>query len=173
MKKIVLFLLLGISVTAEAQLKNINQLITYSTYTYTQMEQMLGKKFWHNQETGKMDSINYTRWIPQVLTPANVGDCFMIFYKKKAAPLDYLVYQTINKDTFKKYMAEVKSSGFQFSNSENKPSKKTEFYVKGKYGLSIITGREKPTDSLMYIFGVKVLPANKIPAVAAPPKKKK
>jgi hypothetical protein len=181
MKKLILFILLIAVAPLHAQLKNINQLVTYSTESYSLLESQLGKKYWKTQETGKMDSLTYTRWIPKEINEKTMGDCFMIFYKNKKHAINYIVYQTINKDTFEKYMVEVKKLGFKFASSENKPDKKTDYYAKDKYGLSIIQGKEKPTDPLMYIFGIRILtnkdiagakPAAKTPLIAKPIKQK-
>ena len=159
MRKLLLIILLTGITQLHAQLKNIDQLVSFSDQSYLKIESILKKGYWKSQESGKMDTLNYTRWIPKEINEKNMGDCFMIFYNKKTTPINYLVYQTINKDTFEKYMVQVKKTGFQFASSDNKKDKLTDFYAKGKYGLSVIRGKEKPTDPLMYIFGIRILPA--------------
>ena len=172
MKKLLVVILLGIVLQVQAQLKNMNQLVTYSTETYTHLESTLKKGYWKAQETGKMDSLTYTRWVPITINEHNMGDCFMIFYRNKSKPINYIVYQTINKDTFQKYEGEVTKLGFKLSNTEKVKDKVTNYYMRDKYGFSIIQGKEKPTDPTMYIFGVRILSAANLQGAKPAPMKK-
>ncbi len=168
MKKLLLIVLLAVCAQAQAQLKSINEFAGWGAISYKQLETILSKGYWKVLENGKMDTLNYIRWIPKDINEKNMGDCVMAFFKKKDMPLDYIIYQTINKNVYEQYKAEAKKSGFEFKNSEKKADKSTEYYSRGIVGLSIITGKEKPDNPLMYIFGIKMLAPAILPSKAKP-----
>ncbi len=157
MKKLLVLALLAFSTGVHAQLKNMKELIEWGQMPYNKLESILKKSYWKKIEEGKMDSFTYIRWIPENMNEKNMGENVMPFVRKRDKPVNYIVFQTINKPLYETFLAEIKKSGFEFRNSENKPDKKTDFYARGMIGVSIIVGKEKPEAPLSYIFGVKML----------------
>ncbi|NDC41497.1 MAG: hypothetical protein EBZ77_08105 [Chitinophagia bacterium] len=158
MKKFVLLMAAcSLISVAQAQIKSLNELITVSTYNFNQLSAYAKKANWPVQDQGKMDTLQYTRFIPSALVPENVSDCIMTFYRNNNVPLNYIVYQTLNKKTWEKRIAEVKKAGYTLKGTNSKGDEMQALYVKGKYNVSITAGREKPGSPLIYMVGVRVL----------------
>lgn len=155
-KTFVLFCLIA-SLHASAQIKTFSQLITISTLSMGKLTTFAAKEKWVSHESGKMDSLQYTRIIPGALVPENISDCIMCFYKTKETPLNYIVWQTTNKKTFDKYFNEMTKSGYIMKGNETKGDELKALYVKGKYNISVTKGRPTPKDPLIYMLGVRIV----------------
>lgn len=158
MKKILLALMLVTGVTQlQAQVKSVSELAGYSSQTFNQVKAAIEKKYWKKFEEGKMDTLDYTRWVPMDMNEKNVGDNVMCFYKKKDKMISYIVLQTNNVAFRNQCRAEVKKGGYQVIGNEKKKEEIKESYLKGKCNVTIFQGKQNPTDPITYLIGAKML----------------
>lgn len=146
----------GVS-NVQAQIKSVSQLAGYSTQTFNQVKDAMEKGYWKKYEDGKMDSLDYTRWVPVNMNEKNVGDNVMCFYKKKDKMVSYIVLQTNNVAFRNQCRVEVKKGGYQIIGNEKKKEEIKESYLKGKCNVTIFQGKQNPTDPITYLIGAKML----------------
>jgi hypothetical protein len=158
MKHTIFALCLVLTTAAHGQLKNFSQLNTLSTLSYNALKAFAAKEGWKVHEEGKMDTLSYLRLIPNSFSEANMGDCLMVFYKAKDVPINYIVFQSMNKATFEKRVSEVKQAGYLKSGEEKQGDELKAVYIKDKYNVSVTKGRQKPGDPMIYMVGIKILP---------------
>lgn len=158
MKQLITTLCLALAVSAQAQVKNVNELITMAKNSYPALEGKLnGNGYWKQDEKGKMDTIYYTRWVPKNTTENNLGEMVMCYYKKRNLAVDYLVSQTLKKADHDKRIAEVKKLGYKLMDTKNTDLQKLQVYSKGNINISIMEARQNANEGWMYIVGIKVL----------------
>ncbi|MBC7552419.1 MAG: hypothetical protein H7257_00415 [Taibaiella sp.] len=155
MKKLLLIAAMALPLLVNAQIKNVSEMITLGASTFNQVSEKLTKGSWKKYEEGKTDTQNYVRFIPVNMTAENAGDNIMCFYQKKEKPVIYLVLQTMTKKTPDKLLAEAKKQGFKFMAKENSNGQKKDIYSNGKCNISVVEGRQRPGEPLIYLFGVK------------------
>jgi hypothetical protein len=157
MRKILILSMLVFACSANAQVKNVAQVIAMSEYSFNKMQSSLNKGYWKDDEKGKMDTLSYARWVPKDMNEKNMGEMVMVYYKHKDKPVDYMVYQTLNKAVFDKAIKDLLSTGYKSMKTENKENEKRTYYAKGKYNISMVQGRQKTEDPWMYIMGVRII----------------
>jgi hypothetical protein len=157
MKKLFLLIILAISVNANAQIKNVAYIVDLSKKTFNQVAAIMEKSYWKKYEDGKMDTLNYTRWIPAVPNDKNVGDNVMCFYRRKDKRIEYIVLQTINAPFRDQCRAEVKKSGYMELQNEKKKGEIKESYQKNNCNVTIFEGKQTPTDAVSYLIGAKMI----------------
>ena len=154
-KKLLLLLILFCSVNTIAQVKDLNQLLSLGKKTLTQASATLTASKWKKFEDGKLDTLYYIRFVPATMDSTNVGDNVMCFYKKKDTPLNYIVFQTVNKKLVNKYVAELKKGGFILADTQKKPGEKKDIYSNRKCNVSVVEAKPKATDPLCYLIGIR------------------
>ncbi len=158
MKKILLVLMLVVGASQiQAQVKSVSEIAGYSTKTFYEVKELLEKKYWKKYEEGKMDTLDYTRWVPVDMNDKNIGDNIMCFYKKKDKKISYIVLQTNNVAFRNQCRAEVKKGGYQQIGNEKKKDEIKESYLKGKCNVTIFQGKQNPTDPVTYLIGAKII----------------
>ena len=167
MKHIGLLLALVTSLQAGAQIKNTQQLAALRNLTTTELAKKLGP-YWRQESQGKLDTNSYVRWIPANITADNNGQMVMCFYKVKGAPVDYVVFQTLDKAYRKQALAELKKEGYQLVVTEHLKDGNKDYYSNGMTDISIFDARPDPEKPEMYIFGVNAV----VKGSTAPPHKK-
>ncbi len=171
MKKLLFGLVLLFATQANAQLKSIHDLEGQAMMPFNVFEKEVKKKQWKSEPEGRMDTLNYTRFVPVTLNEKNLGDCYMVFYKKKNGPIDYIVYQTINEGEYKRLYGEAKKAGYKHYKDDKAANRNTEILTKEIFTLNVMQGKETPESPFVYVFGIKLPPpsnAKAIPSKVAP-----
>lgn len=145
------------AVSVNAQIKNAAQFIEIGKMVFSSAEASLTKGYWHQFETGKMDTLTYVRWVPKVADNNNVGDNIMCFFGKKNSYINYVTFQTMKKSTIDGYKKEVATIGYKLVDKSDKPDQKREVFSNGKVNVTFVEGRERKTDPVSYMIGVKVI----------------
>ena len=171
MKKIALAILLFTAMQAQAQVKSIRQLTSVCKGNFGTVAASLGS-YWKMVEEGKLDTITYNHWDPAIITPANSGELVMCYYSRKDVPLNYLVFQTVDKAYSDRLLAGMLKDGYKLVHTEKIPDGKKDYYTDGKYNISLMVGKEDPAEPLLYVFGIRLVPKGKhLPVVVPQPKK--
>ena len=155
MKKIVLFVCLVLTVSARAQVKDLQQLVGYNSMSAGSLRTALTPGYWKLESEGKPDSMFYIRWIPTALTEKNMGEMIMCFYKKKGGGIDYLVFQTLDKSFFNKLKASIVKSKYKLGGADTKTGNKIEYYSNGVHEITLTEDHKIDASHVTYLLGIR------------------
>lgn len=161
MKKVFLLVFLFAGLQVGAQIKNIAGLVSICKSSRNALAASLGKSYWKLDQEGKMDTLNYVRWIPKNITPANGGEMIMGFYKTKDKPVDYIVFQTIDSKRKDAAMKELASLNYKSIEAKDTKDGKREIYSNGTYEVTVTIGHPDPKAAPIYLFGARPVPPAK------------